>query len=45
MQEDSLFEFMTVEEAITLAANLKLDKPQNEIQNEVNTTISDLGLE
>jgi hypothetical protein len=31
MQEDCLFEFMTVEEAITLSANLKLNLPHNEI--------------
>ena len=31
MQEDCLFEFMTVEEAITLSANLKLTLPHNEI--------------
>ena len=36
---------MTVEEAITLSANLKLNLPHDQIQSAVDTTISELGLD
>jgi len=44
MQDDILFEFFTVREALTFAARLKLNIPIEEQDKRINELIDDLGL-
>ena len=45
MQDDVLFAYFTVREAITFAAKLKLNISDDEINRKVDSLIKDLGLE
>ena len=44
MQDDILFPYFTVKEALTFAARLKLTIPENEQDERVEKLINDLGL-